>query len=54
MNEKGRAETLPFKMFIKFENLFNVSPNQRQHSINHTETFLLTYNRPGLYSGSKD
>ena len=33
--EKGRAETLPYKMFIKSNNLFHFSPNQWQYPINH-------------------
>jgi hypothetical protein len=32
---KGRVKTLPFKMFIKSENLCYFSPNQQQNSIHH-------------------
>jgi len=32
---KGRAATLPFKMFVKLENLFYFLLNQPQNPINH-------------------
>jgi len=35
MSKKGRAKTLPSKVFIKSENLFYFSLNQFQYPINH-------------------